>query len=248
MGIWHKLSIKQKFLTVFIIQNISLLLALIFLGANFGLIIFMGLLVLFFFYNYNNSTKKYFLIFSIVMMCHWLLDNSMSLRSDINVNYNQLKSYTGNTAPINSNPGGGGSHHHYMKLEKNKNGNYRDGSHRDFICGIKSFSSCTNEAVNYFGKGNTYDKNLSVKYDEFSDIHMIFIIPFFIDENIIYEIKYNDKVIYNYDYFINKYTQQQKNAKIYSIYLILNTLLFCVFYHWIQKSVNQNLSDILNNE
>lgn len=235
MDIWHKLSIKQKFLTVFIIQDISLLLALIFLGANFGLLIFISLLVFWFFYNSDNLTKKYFFIFSIVMMCSWLLENSMSLRSDINVDYNQLKSYSGNTAH-DSHGRGPGLHHHFMKLEKNRNGNYRDGGHRNFICGIKYFSSCSEELRDYFGKGNIYDKNISVKYAEFPDINtIVFIIPFFTDENIIYEIKHNDKIIYDYDYFISKYSQEQKNAKIYAIYLILNTLIFCVFYHRIQK-------------
>lgn len=47
---------------------------------------------------------------------------------------------------------------------------------------------------------------------------------------VIYEISYQDKVIYNYEHFIQKYRQQRIKHAIYMIYLVLNSIVFIFIY------------------
>ena len=233
---WNELPIRKKFAILFALQNFSLFLAWLFLGANFGYLIALSLLLFIFFYIIQGDrwTKKGFFIFSAIFVWMWFLDNSMGLRSNVDVNYNQLKSYSGTTVSI------GGSRAIATMIQKYENGNYRNGGLRGFICGIKSSSSCNKELKNYFGRGNTNSQNISVKYYEFNGTLSFFIIPIFTNSNVVYEMKHNDEVIYDYNYFIHKYHQQQRDLIIFAIYLIVNTLVFCIGYHLIQKNSVQH--------
>ena len=244
---WGELSIDKKFRVVFALQNFSLFLAWLFLDANFGALFFLGFFVLFASCVPENDwakdwTKKGLFIISALIMIYWFLENSMSLRADVDVNYNQLKSYSGITVddpPRGSK--GSGDVHYFMRLEKHKDEKNQDKEGRSFICGIKPHSSCSEELVSYFGRGNTCDKNISVRYYEFPDMYSLVIIPlFFSNQQVVYEMKHNDKVIYDYNYFVNKYHKQHRNSIIYAIYLIVNTLVFCIFYHLIQKNSVQH--------
>ncbi|MBR6026725.1 MAG: hypothetical protein IK065_03915 [Neisseriaceae bacterium] len=233
---WNKLPIHKKFTIVFAMQNTSLFLAWWFLGANFGYLIASSLLLFVLFYTQGDRwTKKGFFIFSAVFVWMWFLDNSMGLRIHTDVNYNQLKSYSGTTVGRESNGRGGAAMlHDEMILKK-----YKDEKRGFFICGIKSISSCDEELKNYFD--GMYNQNISVKYYTFSDTHaFIYIIPFFTNSNVVYEMKHNDKVIYDYNYFVSKYHKQQRDLIIFAIYLIVNTLVFCIFYHLIQKNSVQH--------
>ncbi|MBR3482315.1 MAG: hypothetical protein IKH45_05465 [Neisseriaceae bacterium] len=231
---WSELPINKKFAIVFALQNFSLFLAWLFLDANFGYLIVLSLLLFVLFYTQGDRwTKKGFFIFSAIFVWMWFLDNSMGLRSNIDVNYNQLESYSGTTVHIN------GSRAVATMIQKDKTGNYRNGGRRSFICGIKSSSSCSEELGNYFG--HIYNQNISVKYREFPNTHALFyIIPFVTNANVVYEMKHNDKVIYDYNYFVSKYHKQQRDLIIFAIYLIVNTLVFCIFYHLIQKNSVQH--------
>ena len=236
---WGELSIDKKFRIVFALQNFSLFLAWLFLDANFGYLIALSLFLFVFecIILKDRWTKKEFFIFSAIFVWMWFLDNSMGLRSNVDVNYNQLKSYSGITADRSNGRGGAAMLHDEMLLKKDKNGKKRD----FFICGIKSSSSCNEELKNYFGRGNTLDQNISVKYYKFSDIHaVLYIIPFFMNSNVVYEMKHNEEVIYDYNYFVSKYHKQQRDLIIFAIYLIVNTLVFCIFYQWIQKKYVQH--------
>ena len=240
---WSELPINKKFAIVFALQNFSLFLAWLFLGANFGYLIVLSLLLFVLFYTQGDRwTKKGFFIFSAIFVWMWFLDNSMGLRINLDVNYNQLKSYFGITVSRSNGRGSAATIHHEMILEKDKHGNYRNGGKRGFICGIKSSSSCNEELINYFGRSNTYNQNISVKYYEFpTDTQaLLYIIPFVTNANVVYEIKHNDKVIYDYNYFVSKYHKQQRDLIIFAIYLIVNTLVFCTFYHLIQKNSVQH--------
>ena len=55
---------------------------------------------------------------------------------------------------------------------------------------------------------------------------------------VIYEISHQDKVIYDYDYFIKKYKWQRTKYILYTIYLVLNSIVFIFVY----RSVFQKLS------
>ena len=244
---WRELSIDKKFRVVFALQNFSLFLAWLFLDANFGALFFLGFFVLFASCVPENDwardwTKKGLFIISALIMIYWFLENSMSLRADVDVNYNQLKSYSGITVPEQSLKSRGGSNvRDYMRLEKHKDEKNQKKETRLFICGIKFYYSCTEELRNYFGRENTYNQNISVKYYEFPDIGSLAFIPLsFYNQKAVYEMIHNDKVIYDYNYFVSKYRKQQRNSIIYAIYLIVNTLVFCIFYHLIQKSSVQH--------
>lgn len=237
MNIWHKLSIKKKFITVFIIQNISLIGLLFFIGdSNFSLVIYPMIFV--YFFSILNKEIKYtyktFLIYCIFIILFWLPANSFNLMQNFNVDYNQLKDYSGESIPsVSSGRSGGVS---YLVLKKNKQG-------MSFICSPldTKIDDCYKELEEYFGRGERYGKNLSVKYGEIQQFRMIaFFMPVIFQEKVIYEIKYNDKIIYSYDYFINKFSMQQRNLWIFAVYLILNSVVFCIFYHWIQKNFVQH--------
>lgn len=51
----------------------------------------------------------------------------------------------------------------------------------------------------------------------------------------IYEISHQGKVIYNYEYFIQKYRHQRIKHAIYMIYLVLNSIVFILIYRSIFK-------------
>ncbi|MBP3220788.1 MAG: hypothetical protein J6M43_01970 [Neisseriaceae bacterium] len=229
MNIWHKLSVKQKFLTVFIIQNISIALSLWILDIDFWFIIFFS--VIFFIYNISELvTKKTFFIFNICILLLLLPDNCFNLMQNFNIDYNQLKNYSGENVYSEHTAGKSSpSFHLILKNNEQKFG---------FRCSpLNHYDSCNREISQYFGYGseNYYGNDISVKYAEISHIRMMFVVPFISKEKVIYEIKHNDKIIYGYDYFINKFSQQRKNLLIFVVYLILNSVVFCVFYHWIQK-------------
>ena len=151
------------------------------------------------------------------------------------LNLNKLKHYSGEN--VESNSTGGGyipSFHLVLKNNKQKFG---------FRCSpLHHYDSCNREISQYFGYAseNYYGNDISVKYADISHIEMMFVVPFISKEKVIYEIKHNDKIIYGYDYFINKFSQQRKNLLIFVVYLILNSVVFCFFYHWIQKDFVQH--------
>lgn len=116
-----------------------------------------------------------------------------------------------------------------------------------------------NEINNFFGYKNLnnlinedilYDKRkLSIKYFEqdkyFANFPLVITKSFTINKNIprpkqgvIYEIAYQGKVIYDYNYFISKYKRQRYKYILYAVYLILNSICFMFIYH----SVFQELS------
>ena len=221
---WRELSISKKFTIVFALQNFSLFLAWLFLDANFVFLFFLGFGMMLYSYNAGDDwTKNEIFVFSIIAVSLWLLENNMILRTDVDVDYNKLKSYSGVTIYNNQSKSA-----HVLRLGSN------DSKYETFECSIGGIlldadDDCDEELRSYFGRGNTYDKNISVKHYK--------LYPTF---NLIYEIRHNNETIFSYDYFINKYHQQQKNAIIYAIYLIVNTLVFCIFYHLIQKNSVQH--------
>ncbi|MBQ9682548.1 MAG: hypothetical protein IJV35_04685 [Neisseriaceae bacterium] len=222
---WRDISIKKKFITVFIIQNISLILLSLVLDITFsiGFGIFIALLI-----SMKNDeyakikyNKKTFFIITICLTIVFFLSYDWRLIKNVNVTYNDLNNYSGKHI---SHLRAGNSSSRCFTLQK-------DEQERCFQCSFIYYDECYDEFKQYFGADNQYGQDISIKYAEFSS----FIIPFLNDEKIIYEIKHNDKIIYGYDYFINKFSRQQKNLRIFAVYLILNSVVFCIFYHWIQK-------------
>lgn len=228
---WRDISIKKKFITLFIIQCISIILVFLILDINTDINFFTFVSFIIFFISLNDSKKTCF-IFNIIILLLFLPDNSFNLMQNFNVDYNQLKNYSGENIR-NSTSGKSVTSSHFA-LKKDEKTMY-------FTCSpvSKDFDDCYKELLQYFGYGDYgdsyYGNNISVKYAEFYHFQMLTIIPFFHKENVIYEIKHNDKIIYGYDYFINKFSQQRKNLLIFVVYVILNSVVFCFFYHWIQK-------------
>lgn len=239
MNIWHKLSIEKKCFTVFIIQYISIILVFLILDIDFD-INFCTLLsfIIPFITLSDLFTKKTFFIFNIIILLLFLPDNCLNLMQNFNIDYNQLKNYSGKN--IRNSTGGKAVTAAHLALKKDEEKTMY------FTCSpvSKDFDDCYKELLQYFGYGDYgdsyYGNNISVKYAEFYHFQMLTIIPFFHKENVIYEIKHNDKIIYGYDYFINKFSQQRKNLLIFVVYVILNSVVFCFFYHWIQKDFVQH--------
>ena len=222
---WRDISIKKKFIMVFIIQNIILILLSFILDVNLtiAIAIFIALLISMKNDEYEKIkyNKKTFFIITICLTTVWFLSSDWMLIKNVNVTYNDLNNYSGKHIPsINV----GKYSNRKITLQKDK-------QERSFQCSFIDDDDCYDEFKQYFGADNQYGQNISIKYAEFSG----FIVPFLNDEKIIYEIKHNDKIIYGYDYFINKFSQQRKNLLIFVVYLILNSVVFCFFYHWIQK-------------
>ncbi|MBQ9683279.1 MAG: hypothetical protein IJV35_08435 [Neisseriaceae bacterium] len=237
MNIWHKLSIEKKCFTVFIIQCISIILVFLILldiDTNINFVtLFLYVIFLLFFSMRDLLTKKTFFIFNIFVLLLFLPDNCFNLMQSFNIDYNQLKNYSGENIYGSS---GGKSTGSYFVLKKDKKRMY-------FICSpvSKDNDDCYKELSQYFGYGDSrYGNHISVKYAEIYHFRIIFVMPIIYKEKVIYEIKHNDKIIYGYDYFINKFSQQRKNLLIFVVYLILNSVVFCIFYHWIQKDFVQH--------
>ena len=117
-----------------------------------------------------------------------------------------------------------------------------------FSCSKAAHSYFCDELKDYFNENNKYLKDISVKYavqqKYFNQDFPVLIyrgLTFFpeylssvdfskLKQFVIYEISYQGKVIYNYEYFINKYRQQRIKHAIYMIYLVLNSIVFIFIY------------------
>lgn len=224
---WNKLPINKKFMVVLIMQNISFVLATFLFDVENILLFPLSLNAMYALYQTKkNWTKNKFFILSVITIFLWLMENNLALRTNGNVGYNQLKTYSGTTK---ANIGAGSP---TQLLGDNLDNNYKN--YVRFSCGLRYNYHCTKELNNYFGRGNTDEQNIAVKYYEFTDIVLP---PFPLLENVkvIYEIRYNDKTIFDYDYFTHKHNRKHREAMMCAIYLVLTSLVFCIFYHLIQK-------------
>ena len=102
----------------------------------------------------------------------------------------------------------------------------------DFYCDRFLVWSCNEELKKYFGKYPVYLEGkvvISVKYAEFR--HYEELLPFITTRGRhIYEISHNGKIIYPYEYFIDKYSTGKKNFYIFTIFLLGITIGFGVVY------------------
>ena len=226
MAKWRELSIDKRFITVSIIQTSSII-AFSFFIEDDNVFVIVPFILVFYLYVLNTKFKEYkksFFVYSICISLFWIHTYSWYLTKDFSVSYNGLKNYSGiNWKNTKSSVG---------QLILNK-----DGIKSSFDCSITSYGSCYKEIKQHFNIKNLYGHSISVKYHEFSSYDVLmWIIPFhYRNPKNIYEIKHNGDILYSYDYFINKYSRQQRNLRIFAIYLIVNSLVFCIFYHWIQK-------------
>ena len=227
---WLELSIEKRFLAAFILQNITLI-GFAFCVEDdhfFGTLFIVSLICFCLFANEKLKLKKVYFTYSICFVLWWLSDHNNCLLIDFNVDYNQLKKFSGRVEDSYYGPGSISTYDFTLVTGLNKKNN------KNFVC-FPKYDACYKEKSKY------YRKNISVKYAEFSvSFPVAGIIPAFIDRRVIYEIEHNGKIIYSYNYFINKYSQQQRNLRIFAIYLIVNSLVFCIFYQWIQKKYVQH--------
>ncbi|MBR3424899.1 MAG: hypothetical protein IKG79_02480 [Neisseriaceae bacterium] len=224
---WKDICIKKKFMIIFFIQTISLI-GFAFCTEDNNFFIMLPFVICFLFIIISKSfgcDKRTYFIYSVCVSLFWLSTNFWYLIKDFNIGYDQLKNYSGIT--FNPNHKYSASH---LFLNESKPKIF-------FDCSPLANESCFKEVTQYFGVKDEYGKNISVKYVEFSvvDIDM-YIIPTINNKKVIYEIKHNDKIIYSYDYFISKFSKQQQNLRFFAVYLILNSMVFCILYHLIQKN------------
>lgn len=117
-----------------------------------------------------------------------------------------------------------------------------------FSCSKTAEYYFCDELKDYFNKNNQDLKDVSVKYAiqqkyfnqdfpvlifrglTFFSEHLSFVDFSQLKQNVIYEISHQGKVIYDYEYFIQKYRQQRIKHAIYMIYLVLNSIVFIFIY------------------
>lgn len=243
---WRELSIEKRFFAVFVLQNITLIgFAFCIDGEQIFMVLFPCTIAIFIWIS-GNSFKfnhKPFIVFSICISLFWLHTHSWYLINNFNVNYDDLKDYSGETYNSMSKHASG----HLVlknKLEESKDIAKAKASGKEvwtagerwFDCTVTADESCYKEITKYFSVENLYGHNISIKYAEFFGYEpVVFIIPSTTYKQPIYEVKHNGNILYTYDYFINKYSQEKKGLKIFAIYLIINSFGFCIFYQLIQK-------------
>ncbi|MBR7059248.1 MAG: hypothetical protein IKI22_01405 [Neisseriaceae bacterium] len=223
---WRELSIEKLFLAVFILQNITLIgFAFCIEGDNF-----FKMLPLIFAFSLTTIHQQYkqngkvFIGYSICILSLWLFQQNTCLTKNFNIEYNNLKSYSGNVTRPHC-TGGGCIAQFYFTLKKDED------KIINFECFPSGFDGCREEIKE--------GSNISVKYVEFSVVKPMLPVvplPLFMKKNIIYEVNDDDKVIYSYNYFIKKYLQHQKNVRIFATYLVIHSFVFCILYYMIHKN------------
>ena len=139
-----------------------------------------------------------------------------------------------------------------------------DNEEARFSCD-KTISYGCNEINNFFGKKNwanlintdiLYDKKiLSIKYfeqDKYAFNYPTVILNSFTlspeiprpKQGVIYEIAYQGKVIYDYNYFISKYKRQRYKYMLYAVYLILNSICFIFIYRSVFRKISVSKNKI----
>lgn len=220
---WRELSIVQKFIILFILQNTSLILFSFFTEDD-HVGVLSPIIIAFSSYLIRKvPTYKYFFIYSICISLCWLFAQNTSLIRNFHIDYNELKEYSGKVTYLHC-AGRGCRGFHFFSLRKDEN------ISKGFICLPFGFDGCRKETK----EGN----NISVKYVELYVISTVGgIIPIWGRENVIYEINDDDdKITYSYDYFIKKYSQQQKNVRIFATYIVIHSFVFCILYYMIHKN------------
>ena len=219
-----QLSLRHKMLTIFVIQNILILVVakhydISYIVFDVGLLFFSTLFIN---YTYFKNGAVGFIPCSIVFCIYFILNHSNGLSHNFHKEYHELKSYSG----ISYN-----AHCKYCSGLLHLNSN---DPKMHFHCDLIIKDSCFNEITKYFGADKQYGQNISVKYVEI-DYHLPVFIFIKTKEKLIYEIAHDGKVIFSYDYFINKFATEQRNLFIFTVFLILNTIGFCIIYKMMEK-------------
>lgn len=239
-GKWKK-SVHIKCMAIFILQ-----LALIYVVAKwldvFGMsaILFLGGVFGILFGSINASIQdrapyKIYIVVTVYFCAFHVLTNFDGFFTDARREYYELKEFSG----IIFEPSRGGGRvsgspgRINLKSPEGRWRNLGDGEpYSGFYCDRFLGWSCSEELMKYFGKPyylRCEGKVITVKYAEFR--HYEELLPFITDKGgLIYEISHDGKIIYPYEYFIDKYSTGKKNFFIFTIFLLGTSIGFGVIY------------------
>lgn len=231
-GDWKK-SVHIKCMAIFISQ-----LAIIYIVAKwlnvFGVLVDLFLVVFFWILciSVNAFAPHKICIGVTVWLCasHMLM-NFDAFFTDVNRGYNELKSFSGIIFEPGRGGGKGGALGEHINL-KSPEGNRRNlgggEPYSGFYCDRFLGKTCIEELKKYFGDSGQ-GKAITVKYAEFK--HYGEFLPFIANKGgLIYEISHDGKIIYPYEYFIDKYSTGKKNFFIFTIFLLGTSIGFGVAY------------------
>ena len=238
-GEWKK-SVHIKCMAIFILQlaliyvvakwlDVSGVSAILFLGGIYGIL----------FGSINASIQdraphKPYIVVTVYFCAMHILMNFDGFFTDAHREYHELKEFSG--VIFEPNRGGGrvsGSPERInLKSPEGRWRNLGDGEpYSGFYCDRFLGQTCGKELKKYFGKPSVYLRGevIAVKYAEFR--HYGELLPFITDKGgLIYEISHDGKIIYPYEYFIDKYSTGKKNFFIFTIFLLGTSIGFGVIY------------------
>ena len=248
-GEWKK-SEHIKCMAIFILQ-----LALIYIVAKwldvFGMsaILFLGGVFGILFGSINASVQdrapyKIYIVVTVYFCAMHILMNFDGFFTDAHREYSELKSFSG--VLFRPDTGGGrvaGSPESInLKIPEGRWRNLGDGEpYSRFYCDRFLGWSCGKELKKYFGKPSVYlyGEVITVKYAEF--IHHADLLPFITEKGgLVYEMSHDGKVIYPYEYFIEKYSRGKRNFYIFTLFLLGTSIGFCFIYKNIKPTPPQN--------
>ena len=239
-GDWKK-SAHIKCMAIFILQlaliyfvakllNVSSVLVGLFLVGFFGIL----------FGSVNAFGQKYaphkvFIAFTVYLCASHILANFDGFLTDARREYHDLKSFSGILFyPSACNRRGAAcSERIFLKSPEGDSRDLKSGErYSDFYCDRFLGGSCSEDLSKYFGEPFVYlygKAVISVKYAEFINYDETF--PFITTKGKhVYEILHDGKVIYPYEYFIDKYSTGKKSFYIFTIFLLGATIGFGVIY------------------
>ena len=238
-GDWKK-SAHIKCMAIFILQlvliyvvakllDVSSVLVDLFLVGFFGIL----------FLCVNAATldfapHKLCIGFAVYLLALHMLMNFDGFFTSAHRERHELKLFSGIIFEPSRGGGKGGAlgEHINLKSPEGNRRNWGDGEpYSGFYCDRFLGKTCNEELKKYFGDSYTswQGKTITVKYAEFR--HYGEILPFITNKGgLIYEMSHDDKVIYPYEYFIDKYSTGKKNFYIFTIFLLGATIGFGVIY------------------
>ena len=181
---------------------------------------------------------------AVYLCASYMLANFNGFFTDVRREYHELKSFSGILfEPSDCNRRGSSCGERiFLKSPEGDSSNLKsDEQYSDFYCDRFIGGSCNKELQKYFGKPLVYLRGevITVKYAEFR--HHADLLPFITDKRgLVYEMSHDGKVIYPYEYFIEKYSTGKRNFFIFTLFLLGTSIGFCFIYKNIKPTPPQN--------
>ena len=229
-----RLSLNAKLIWLSILQLCCIPLGMIYLH-NEGFSFFNNfldyiLLFIIFLPNLKYSYKKYTWL-SLIFLIYFCCEFNVQLRTDFKIPFNELEDYLGTAFNSENCKKEVYSYLYPHRKCLPKSGYFYlkdEWLSTEFICNIVD-RNCKKLLTNnnYWLKKDSNDI-ISVKYA---------VISFFsYDKLLVYEISKNGKIIYSYDFFVQKYQNDKKRIIYFLIFLLFNVIIFFFLFKRIKHN------------